>query len=128
MMIAPLLQTFAEAGTDTGKDVMIRLILFFMVAVIFFVLGFLGQQRRNGRGKWVKYVFGLLPMAACIWYTMDYFNWASSEFNISATGMNSSQETMYKASPFIALALAIGLVIIGIIADRRSAANVGDVL
>ena len=128
-MLKPLiLNTLAQAGTDTGKDVLIKLFLFFVVAVIFFSLGYLSQQRKRGKGKWLKFVFGLLPVAAAVIFTMDYFRYANDGFNIKATGMNVSQIGLYKFAPFIALIFGILLLGLGIFLDRKADNRAEDIL
>ena len=128
MLNPMILDTLAEAGTDTGKDVVMKLFLFFTVSVIFFVLGYLSQQRKGGRGKWMKHVFGWLPVIAGIWMMMDYFRYANENFNVQALGMNSNQVGIYKAAPFIALSFGLLLSLLGFFLDRRSQNRVSDIL
>lgn len=128
MLNPQFLNTLADAGTSSGKELLTQLFLFFLVAVIFFVLGYLSQQRKNGKGKWLKFVFGLLPVIACFIFSIDYYRWATDSFNIKATGMNAGQQTMYKLSPVMAIVFGIALVIVGIVLDRRATNNVDDIL
>lgn len=123
-----ILNTLSEAGTDTGKDVFLKLFLFFTVAVIFFVLGFLSQQRKAGRGKWLKYVFGWIPVIVGIVMMWGYNRYANDGFNTEATGMNAGQIGIYKAAPFVALGFGIILTAIGLFLDRRPRSRVEDLL
>lgn len=123
-----ILNSLAEAGIDTGRDVILKLIMFFIVAVILFVVSYLSQTRKGGRHKWMKYVFGLLPVAAGIGMMMDYFRYATNAFNVSALGMNSNQVGIYKAAPFICLGFGVILAIIGVFLDRSTHGRVEDIL
>lgn len=128
MLNPTILNTLAEAGQDSGKDVVMKLFLFFTVSVIFFVLGFLSQQRKGGRGKWMKHVFGWLPVIAGIWMMLDYFRFATDRFNTESLSMNPSQVGIYRAAPFIALTFGILLSLLGFFLDRRSQNRVSDIL
>ncbi|MBL8060010.1 MAG: hypothetical protein JNK63_04755 [Chthonomonas sp.] len=123
-----ILNTYAQAGVDTGKDIVLKLFLFFTVAVIFFVLGYLSQLRKGNKRKWLKHVFGWLPVIAGIWMMLDYFRFATDSFNTEALTMNSSQIGLYKAAPFIALVFGLLLSAIGFFLDRRSENQVSDIL
>lgn len=114
-----LTSTIAQAGELTGTQLLLRLIMFYFVGIILFVVGIASQQRRNGKGRWIKYVFGTLPIVGAIFFSMEYFQFSLDSFNRSAGILNDQREVLYRASPFISLGVLAIMIVGGIIADKR---------
>lgn len=112
----------AEPGTFQGKDVLIRVFLFILVAAIFFIAGYAGQV--NGRAKgWVKYI-SLAPLIGCIFFGKPYFDYANNSFTNAAGQIGGNSKLAYNLA-FVLPAILIPLVIvICVVVDKRmKAAN-----
>ncbi len=118
----------AQVETMTGRALIMRIALFVIVAAIFFVVGVLSQQRKRGKGRWIKYIFGLLPLIAGIWFSMDFFWFANDGFNKGSGLLNDNREVLFKAAPFVCLTFALLVVIGGIIIDRKQDEQTSDML
>lgn len=128
MIFQALTTSLASVDQMDGTALVMRLMMFFIPAIIFFVLGALAQQRKRGKGKWVKYVFGLAPVIAATIFTLDFFRFSMDSFAKASGVVNQSREVLFRASPFICVAVALALIVAGVIVDRKIDDQARDVL
>ncbi|MBN8689843.1 MAG: hypothetical protein J0L72_03510 [Armatimonadetes bacterium] len=116
-MISVLNSSFAQAGQLDGTGLLMRLILFYAVGGIFFVLGYLSQLKKGKR--WSKFVFGGLPMLAAVFFSWEYFTFSLDDFHRATGIMAGNREVIYKISPFVSMVMLALVIVVGIFLDRR---------
>jgi uncharacterized membrane protein len=121
MELLPLHQMIANPGEISGWSLLTRMLLFYVVALILFVIGLVQHAQRNRRKakNIIVYFVAPIPMIMAIFYSLPYFQYANDSFVQAGAMVGGGSELIYKAAVVVSVVLLALMFVIAKVADAR---------